>query len=359
MTDLTHLLEPTLYHNLPTDVLNLNFVVVGAGGTGGYLIPQLVRQISLRNQEHTRRTGLLHTITLYDADVVEEKNLQRQNFIIQDIGKNKAEVMAMRYGRSFQQEVRYVPEYVSDPNRFSTQIYSGLNSNFDKALQAVILIDCTDNNKTRLLMRETADLLQAKTNVVFLSSGNEEKAGQIVCSFKPSIFVKNSTKKTVANWKGLSGLQVLTDRIDTPDFFDIFPNFELDKMPGELSCAEASVSAPQNIYTNMTAANILFGYANKLLSKASISELVIFFDTDSMSQKVYRSKLHDMKGILNLAPNNASFETFIGKHADHDVAVTDSLISAMTWKQALKVSEKNAEKKQKEVEELLASLPVS
>ena len=91
MTDLTHLLEPTLYHNLPTDVLNLNFVVVGAGGTGGYLIPQLVRQISLRNQEHTRRTGLLHTVTLYDADVVEEKNLQRQNFIIQDIGKNKAE----------------------------------------------------------------------------------------------------------------------------------------------------------------------------------------------------------------------------------------------------------------------------
>lgn len=37
------------------------------------------------------------TLALVDGDTVEPKNLIRQNFIEQDIGKNKAAVMADRY----------------------------------------------------------------------------------------------------------------------------------------------------------------------------------------------------------------------------------------------------------------------
>lgn len=357
MADLTYLLEPTLYHTLPkTNIANINFVIVGAGGTGGYLIPQLVRQVSLTNASRRSEGKMAHTITIYDADDIELKNLQRQNFVSQDVGKNKAEVMANRYGRSFQEEVRYVPEYVTEPASFVDQIIGGMQRSASVGSQSVTLIDCTDNNKTRLLMREAANMLQKSTNVVFLSSGNEEKAGQVVCSFKPSEEQKHTKKLASVNWSKLKDLRVDTDAIDTPDFFDIFPNFELDKMPGEMSCAEAAVSAPQNIYTNMTAANILFGFVNKLLSGAGISELMVFFDTDSFAQKIYRSKISDMKNMLNLMQNNGSFVKFIGVHESFEMQTTGDLLVAMTWQEALVIAEESKKLKKMEIEELAASL---
>ncbi len=47
-----------------------------------------------------------------DGDVVEEKNLVRQNFTPADLGENKAKVLAERYSTVFGMETEYVPAYV-------------------------------------------------------------------------------------------------------------------------------------------------------------------------------------------------------------------------------------------------------
>lgn len=71
MADISHLIEPTFFHHLPEETqLNLNFFIIGAGGTGGYLIPNLVRQVALSNQLRKKQDALLHTITVIDGDVV-------------------------------------------------------------------------------------------------------------------------------------------------------------------------------------------------------------------------------------------------------------------------------------------------
>lgn len=59
----------------PTIDTPYHFVVVGAGGTGGYLVPHLVRQIGLLNERipGSRRPGRRnnkHSITLVDGDEV-------------------------------------------------------------------------------------------------------------------------------------------------------------------------------------------------------------------------------------------------------------------------------------------------
>ena len=59
----------------PTVETPYHFVVVGAGGTGGYLVPHLVRQIGLLNERipDSRRPGRRnnkHSITLVDGDEV-------------------------------------------------------------------------------------------------------------------------------------------------------------------------------------------------------------------------------------------------------------------------------------------------
>ena len=68
-------------------------IIIGAGGTGGYVIPHLYR-ISFAAERSMR-------ILVCDGDVVEEKNLIRQNFVEQDVGRNKAQVLAERYSAAF------------------------------------------------------------------------------------------------------------------------------------------------------------------------------------------------------------------------------------------------------------------
>ena len=59
-------------------------LIIAAGGIGSFLIPLL------------DKTGL-YTITVYDPDKVETKNLTYQNFEKEDVGKLKVKVMEERY----------------------------------------------------------------------------------------------------------------------------------------------------------------------------------------------------------------------------------------------------------------------
>ena len=56
-------------------------MIIGAGGIGSFLIPQL------------DRTNL-YDLVVYDPDIVEEKNLTYQNFKLSDVDKKKVNVMA-------------------------------------------------------------------------------------------------------------------------------------------------------------------------------------------------------------------------------------------------------------------------
>ena len=68
--------------------MDCDIIVVGCGGTGSHYIKELGRLL------YGRYAGGKIRLTLVDGDVVEEKNLCRQAFLEQDIGRNKAEVMS-------------------------------------------------------------------------------------------------------------------------------------------------------------------------------------------------------------------------------------------------------------------------
>ena len=62
-------LEPTYILYVHAKVAK-HWIVIGAGGTGGYLIPNLLRQISIQNRILHLENRPLHTVTIIDADVV-------------------------------------------------------------------------------------------------------------------------------------------------------------------------------------------------------------------------------------------------------------------------------------------------
>lgn len=89
----------------PTD-RPVKIVMLGAGGTGGYVAPYVFRLLHILNRPAR--------FVVCDGDIVEPKNLDRQNFVHADLGENKARVLAERYAAVLGLETEYVPNFIEN-----------------------------------------------------------------------------------------------------------------------------------------------------------------------------------------------------------------------------------------------------
>lgn len=280
-----------------------HIVVVGAGGTGGYLIPNLARQVSIQNSLRAQEGLPPHTLTIVDQDSVESRNLIRQNFVSADIGKNKAEVMAQRYSRGYQMSINFVPAYIKDEQQLADIFRPNFHGRSDDSL---VLIDCVDNNKTRTIFKKFLDSAihnqHEQLPIYYLSSGNEEFGGQVILSL-------HNTGRGAKQVIHMSKERAISNMLyDSVSLFDIFPGTldATDEFPDEASCAERAESAPQNIFTNMTAANILFGFMNQLLTKrdTGIEEFAVFFNAQKMTNRTFTASYSQIEEVMNMTPDN-------------------------------------------------------
>ena len=127
--------------------------VVGCGGTGGFVAEGLCRILP-------SSVPLL----LIDPDRVEERNLLRQNFFLEDLGNLKSEALAKRLSRKYSRPVAYSTMPVS----FTQLGYSAL------------VLGCVDNGPAR------RDIARKFANVAYgppawwIDSGNGENFGQVL-----------------------------------------------------------------------------------------------------------------------------------------------------------------------------------
>jgi PRTRC genetic system ThiF family protein len=229
----------------------VKIVQLGAGGTGGHIAPHLYRL--LYSLERPVR------FIICDGDVVEQKNLVRQNFIEADLGENKAKVLAERYSSVFGLETEYVPGFVETEDALTKLVQArryqtGYNSYIE---EIVILIGAVDNNKSRKLCH--AVFGKAK-ELIYIDSGNGEYSGQVVCGIRRG---GKTFYKPVCN--------------HYPDILD-----DTDKFPTELSCAEASVSAPQSIVANIMAATAVVNMVYNILVLGNLDVRMATFSTKTL-----------------------------------------------------------------------------
>lgn len=249
--------------------------------------------------------------------------------------------MANRYGKAFNVSVGAIPEFIESPSHFAHLIQQSVRAtrpgeddvysedigqnNFSRGFVSnrhlsIVLIDCTDNNKTRLIIETVGKQLRSDGKLHYLiSSGNEEKNGQVVFSALNSN-AQNPLSREFKRLNDSSSYNRLLEFTSTPTFFDIFPNSPLDKLPTELSCAEAAESAPQNIGANMNAANIIFDFCNKLLNCQRINEFLVFFDIQAMNHTPFRFTESDLTKVLNFVPNNQSLKHHLNIEVENPVS---------------------------------------
>lgn len=237
----------------------VKIVQLGAGGTGGHIAPHLYRLL------YSLDRPVRYIIC--DGDVVEQKNLVRQNFTPADLGENKAQVLAERYSSVFGMETEYVPDFVEDEDRLNDLLIPMRfrqrrpNSYREEIVEEmVILLGAVDNNKSRQLCHRV--FTQAK-ELIYIDSGNGEYTGQVVCGVR-------SGGRTYQKPVGVLYPEILDGT---------------DKFPTELSCAEASVSAPQAITANITAACAVVDLVYNILVRGETSVQSVFFSTTNINMR--------------------------------------------------------------------------
>lgn len=144
--------------------------IVGCGGTGSRLVGPVCQLV--KTVKHMK--GAI--IYLVDADIVEEKNLARQNFIMPDVGLPKAQVLAERYSNAFDVECVAVVAMTSDPEMSKNKAdWSGA------ANEACLVIMCVDSVKAR---RDTIALFSSvhSPTSILIDAGNGDVFGQVSIS---------------------------------------------------------------------------------------------------------------------------------------------------------------------------------
>jgi PRTRC genetic system ThiF family protein len=255
----------------------LNLYLVGCGGTGSWLAPSLVRMVRLL-EEDERSVSL----TLIDFDQVEAGNIPRQNFIDADLGLNKAEVLALRYGAAWGVEIGVIskpfePEYI-------TTGYKTLS----------IIIGAVDRASARQKIAQV--IAQSRSHSMeqrcwWIDCGNAATSGQVLIgsttrrSEIENGFAERGTKK---NRKPLFCRALPAPHIQHPDLLEPQPH-ELNQ-PSQ-SCRELALSNRQSLFINQRVATEAAALINDLLLGRSLKIFAAYFDVQAHSACVsYISK---------------------------------------------------------------------
>jgi len=131
--------------------INNDVLVVGCGGTGGFVAEGLCRILP----EDFR-------IVLQDHDRVEDRNLIRQNFFASDLGKFKSQALAERLSNNYRRAVGY-------------KVFPfGLHYSNMYAVPSII-IGCVDNSEARRLIS-----LEPMGLMWWIDAGNGYHSGQVL-----------------------------------------------------------------------------------------------------------------------------------------------------------------------------------
>ena len=131
----------------------LSITLIGCGGTGSFLAEQICR-LTL---------GLNLQLTLVDPDTVEQHNLLRQNFVPEELGKNKAEALALRLSRHYGRAITIIPHPFQEVPHQETH--------------AQIMISCVDNPAAR---QAIANRNWSQNRCTWLDLGNDNHYGQLL-----------------------------------------------------------------------------------------------------------------------------------------------------------------------------------
>lgn len=252
--DLAHLNASPLKITLPEHHHALKLYLVGCGGNGSWLAPHLVRLA--RFLRETRQMRII--LTFIDPDVVELKNVFRQNFSAAEVGGRKAELLALRYSAAWGQGI---------------QVHA---ANFAKEMVQLeygdlgVIVGCVDNAAAR---RTIADALNQSARqrgddglprLWWLDAGNGMDTGQVLFGAARNVRQLQHAFPYFPD-QGFC-VNLPAPDLQHPDLLQIQPEDSLAQSPNNVSCTEMLLTGDQSPSINATIANIAAAYLWRLFA---------------------------------------------------------------------------------------------
>ncbi len=237
-------------------------VLVGCGGTGGFLADAVCRLLLGREAD----------LYLVDPDRVEPHNVARQAFNRADVGRFKAEVLTERFMRRYGRQVYYSTAPYSP--ELHSRVFAGASRT---PLQ--LLIGCVDNSEARKAIASTLDRGQPypyreEQRVWWLDCGNGENSGQVLLGNRTD---PEGLRGAFLRDEGAC-VALPAPSLQRPDLLDAPPAPE-PRPATESDCAEAVIAGDQGDTINQFVAVVAAGYVSKLL-RGECSWMATLFDLD-------------------------------------------------------------------------------
>jgi PRTRC genetic system ThiF family protein len=217
-------------------------IVVGTGGTGGFVAEGLCRLLA----------GYKIQLIFVDPDRVEPPNLIRQNFYVSDLGKFKAQALAERFTRQYRMRIGYsVMPYEKDTFR---------------KLSNQILIGCVDGPDARRSILESMDWEKW-----WIDSGNGFNSGQVLLG--------NTTEKEKLA-EAFDSSAELVRMLPVPSLQQpalLAPN---PKIIRPVDCAEAVQQEEQSPTINQAMAVLVLDMVNHLL-RGTLNYMGVYLDMEA------------------------------------------------------------------------------
>lgn len=246
----------------------LTLALVGCGGTGSWLAPGVARVARLVG-ETLHKEVRVHFI---DPDVVEAQNVYRQNFCEAEIGENKAETLAMRYGLAWGLEIEAWPSPLRALG--SHQLSGGM----------MVFIGCVDRAQGR---RELQTI--AQHGGWWLDCGNHQSAGQVLLGSGGSQPGDPFKLPGFCSWLPLPTHWHPELLEDEPE--EAYPAASL------LSCAEMALQSSQGLAINQRVAAEATDYLVRLLLTRDLSRFATYIDLASGSSRSMYITPEILKGV--------------------------------------------------------------
>jgi molybdopterin/thiamine biosynthesis adenylyltransferase len=162
----------------------LNIVQIGCGGTGSWLAPHLLKFLSNINQIYNEeRTNVYIEYNLIDNDIVDVRNILRQNFDYEDILEYKVNSISKRFINllsNFNTHIIRIETFKEFKKILIKSQIRNLHEfiTLDEKNNLIIIFGCTDNIKTRTNIFKWCKKIP--NPIIYLDSGNELDSGQII-----------------------------------------------------------------------------------------------------------------------------------------------------------------------------------
>lgn len=253
---------------MPKEYSSLRFIVVGAGGTGSFVIPAIARLVFELKQQQNKPVELL----IVDPDLVEAGNIPRSNFCAAEVGRFKAQTLAERITLAWGMETAFLCEPF-DHEKHVRQFARDYRS-------LTVIIGCVDNHFARRDFHKALDQYKANgssdaPNLWWIDAGNGKSSGQVAIG---------STTKRIKPEQYFAGTSICRSlpapSLIHPDLLEAEQATTV-RLPERLSCADRIRLGEQSLNINQRVAVEIAEMLTAMFLTRTLKRFASYFDLES------------------------------------------------------------------------------